>query len=94
MKLHNDNVDVGLNHNFTRKAKEITKNELSEKLKSYSDIVLLTELINRNGIGKAPSVTKRHGDWSEVLVAVGDDETAHITFPNEVIDNLRGTSDE
>ena len=72
MKLHKDSVDVGLNHNFTRKAKKITKNELSEKLKSYSDIALLDELIKRNGIGKAPSVTKRHGEWSEVLIATGE----------------------
>ncbi len=53
-----------------------------------SDIDLLKELINRNKMSQAPVVSKRHGEWFAVTVAVGDDNTAEITLTDDAVDYL------
>lgn len=68
--------------------RECREDNMSLLLTNYSDLNLLNELIKRNGINEAPRLTKRHGEWCEVLVAAGNDEIISICFPDEAIEAI------
>ena len=64
------------------------ESQLSKNLKPFTDLQLINELVHRNGIGDAPTKTIRCGEWCEVLVAAGNDETIYITFPDEALEPI------
>ena len=53
------------------------------------DVDALLWLIVNNEIGDAPTKTTRHGNHVEILVAIGDDNTAHVTMTQEAYDELQ-----
>jgi hypothetical protein len=57
-------------------------------LDKFSDEELLLELINRNVMGEAFKITKRHVPFNEVCVGIGNDECAYITLAREAFKDL------
>jgi hypothetical protein len=60
----------------------------TDELEPFTDERLLLELINRNVLGEASSVTERCVPFNEVVVGIGNDEVAYITFPKEAFGAL------
>lgn len=63
-------------------------------LSAYTDIQLLTELVRRNGYGKAPINTSRFSPHSETLIAIGKDHTANISMDNDALRVLMSAPEE
>ena len=58
-----------------------------------STAALLAEIISRNGTQGGPDSSKYLGEWVEVTVPIGQDDTAEIRMPAEsliVLNNLSG----
>ena len=52
-------------------------------LDKYSTVVLLKELLKRNELSSAPTITRRAGKHFEALIAIGADNTCHLTMSDD-----------
>ena len=57
-------------------------------MRQSSESILSDLLVTGGGTDQAPVKTERHGVWHELLVAVGDDNTAHVTLDDETLQAL------
>tara|TARA_R110002049_G_scaffold239404_1_gene412567 strand:+ start:2777 stop:3226 length:450 start_codon:yes stop_codon:yes gene_type:complete len=67
---------------------------LDARLADISTLQLLHEIVKREGVGPCPVKTTYSGEWHDVTVAVGDDATASIRFPDDAQCVFEAMTDE
>lgn len=84
----NENVNNGSIYLHLENKTEIKDDDMEDKFENFTDEELLLELINRNVMGEAPKKSEYITPHIEVLIAIGNNETAHIRFPMEAFKEL------
>lgn len=51
---------------------------------------LLMMLMKAGKITEAPTTTRRHGPWKEVVIGIGADHVAYLTMDDEAYEELFG----